>query len=53
MVPYGSLVARWPVHRLDGTMAINKRMKLVTDFNKMDNPRAFAFLLSSKAHTST
>lgn len=39
----------WPVHRLDGTMAIGKRMKLVTDFNLPDNPRAFVFLLSSKA----
>jgi DNA repair and recombination RAD54-like protein len=40
---------RWPVHRLDGSMAIGKRMKLVTDFNRPDNPNAFAFLLSSKA----
>merc|ERR1719382_1521337 len=40
---------KWAVHRLDGTMAINKRMKLVQDFNSPDNPRAFAFLLSSKA----
>jgi len=40
---------KWPVHRLDGTMAINKRMKLVTDFNRPENQQAFAFLLSSKA----
>jgi len=40
---------KWPVHRLDGTMAINKRMKLVTDFNLPTNPKAFVFLLSSKA----
>jgi DNA repair and recombination RAD54-like protein len=39
----------WPTHRLDGTMAIGKRMKLVQDFNRLDNPKAFAFLLSSKA----
>lgn len=39
----------WPTHRLDGSMAIGKRMKLVTDFNRADNPKAFAFLLSSKA----
>jgi len=40
---------KWPVHRLDGSMAINKRMKLVTDFNRPENEEAFAFLLSSKA----
>lgn len=39
----------WPVHRLDGTMAISKRMKLVQDFNRLENAQAFAFLLSSKA----
>jgi len=39
----------WPVHRLDGSMAIGKRMKLVTDFNAPDNPQAYVFLLSSKA----
>nr|QDO16345.1 DNA repair and recombination protein RAD54-like [Lingulodinium polyedra] len=39
----------WPVHRLDGTMAVAKRMKLVQDFNRPENERAFAFLLSSKA----
>jgi len=39
----------WPTHRLDGTMAITKRMKLVTDFNRPENEQAFAFLLSSKA----
>jgi len=40
---------KWPTHRLDGTMAINKRMKLVQDFNRPENEQAFAFLLSSKA----
>lgn len=40
---------KWGVHRLDGTMAIAKRMKLVTDFNRPENEKAFAFLLSSKA----
>jgi len=40
---------KWPVHRLDGSMAITKRMKLVTDFNRPENQQAFAFLLSSKA----
>eukprot|EP00928_Gymnodinium_smaydae_P006100 TRINITY_DN12125_c0_g2_i4.p1 TRINITY_DN12125_c0_g2~~TRINITY_DN12125_c0_g2_i4.p1 ORF type:complete len:944 (-),score=121.45 TRINITY_DN12125_c0_g2_i4:52-2883(-) len=40
---------KWPLHRLDGTMAITKRMKLVNDFNRAENPNAFAFLLSSKA----
>jgi len=39
----------WPVHRLDGTMAIGKRMKLVEDFNRPEHPKAFVFLLSSKA----
>ncbi|OLP92199.1 DNA repair and recombination protein RAD54 [Symbiodinium microadriaticum] len=38
---------KWPTHRLDGTMAINKRMKLVQDFNRPENEQAFAFLLSS------
>ncbi|CAE8708889.1 unnamed protein product, partial [Polarella glacialis] len=41
--------SKWPIHRLDGTMAISKRMKLVTDFNRPENKEAFAFLLSSKA----
>jgi len=40
---------KWPVHRLDGTMAIGKRMKLVADFNRAENEQAFVFLLSSKA----
>lgn len=40
---------KWPLHRLDGTMAIAKRMKLVNDFNRPENQQAFAFLLSSKA----
>lgn len=40
---------KWPLHRLDGTMAIARRMKLVQDFNRPDNQNAFAFLLSSKA----
>mmetsp|Transcript_59295 Transcript_59295/g.109581 ORF Transcript_59295/g.109581 Transcript_59295/m.109581 type:complete len:900 (-) Transcript_59295:153-2852(-) len=39
----------WPVHRLDGSMAIAKRMKLVQDFNRPDNQNAYVFLLSSKA----
>eukprot|EP00929_Paragymnodinium_shiwhaense_P014730 TRINITY_DN122693_c0_g1_i1.p1 TRINITY_DN122693_c0_g1~~TRINITY_DN122693_c0_g1_i1.p1 ORF type:complete len:987 (+),score=288.74 TRINITY_DN122693_c0_g1_i1:207-3167(+) len=39
---------KWPVHRLDGTMSVGKRQKLVTDFNRPDG-NAFAFLLSSKA----
>merc|ERR550532_418098 len=39
----------WPVHRLDGSTSISKRMKLVEDFNNPDNPKAFVFLLSSKA----
>ncbi|KAK5168678.1 DNA-dependent ATPase protein rad54 [Saxophila tyrrhenica] len=38
---YGSL-------RLDGTMAVNKRQKLVDKFNDPDGPE-FVFLLSSKA----
>lgn len=38
----------WPVLRLDGTISVNNRTKLVDEFN---NPQsnAFAFLLSSKA----
>lgn len=40
---------KWGVHRLDGTMAVTRRMKLVTDFNRVDNDSAFCFLLSSKA----
>lgn len=34
--------------RLDGTMGINKRQKLVDRFNNPDEPE-FVFLLSSKA----
>jgi len=39
----------WPVHRLDGSVNASKRLKLVEDFNRADNPKAFVFLLSSKA----
>eukprot|EP00927_Polykrikos_kofoidii_P011790 TRINITY_DN15039_c0_g1_i1.p1 TRINITY_DN15039_c0_g1~~TRINITY_DN15039_c0_g1_i1.p1 ORF type:complete len:1225 (+),score=199.44 TRINITY_DN15039_c0_g1_i1:419-3676(+) len=40
---------RWPVHRLDGAIAVTRRMKLVNDFNRPENQQAFTFLLSSKA----
>jgi len=40
---------RWSTHRLDGDVAPKKRVKLVEDFNRPDNHRAFCFLLSSKA----
>eukprot|EP00434_Breviolum_minutum_P024591 symbB.v1.2.021721.t1/scaffold1893.1/size96936/6 len=33
-------------------MAITKRMKLVTDFNRPENEQAFAFLLSSRSQSS-
>jgi DNA repair and recombination RAD54-like protein len=39
---------RWGNFRLDGTMAINKRQKLVDRFNDPESPE-FIFLLSSKA----
>ncbi|CAO1616307.1 unnamed protein product [Sympodiomycopsis kandeliae] len=39
---------RWGSFRLDGTMAINKRQKLVDKFNDPEAPE-FIFLLSSKA----
>lgn len=39
----------WPAHRLDGSVNTSKRLKLVEDFNRADNPKAFIFLLSSKA----
>ena len=39
---YGSL-------RLDGTMNVNKRQKLVDKFNNPENTEEFVFLLSSKA----
>ncbi|KAI8907183.1 P-loop containing nucleoside triphosphate hydrolase protein, partial [Gorgonomyces haynaldii] len=39
---------RWPLCRLDGTMTINKRQKLVDRFNDLESPE-FIFLLSSKA----
>merc|ERR1712217_49580 len=42
-------MGKWAVHRLDGTMAVAKRMKLVQDFNRPENLTAFVFLLSSKA----
>eukprot|EP00913_Durusdinium_trenchii_P019917 g18721.t2 len=41
---------KWPTHRLDGSMAIMKRMKLVTDFNRPENEHAFAFLLILPQH---
>lgn len=40
---------RWPVVRLDGSLAVKKRMELVNSFNDPNNPNAFCFLLSSKA----
>ena len=39
---------RWGNFRLDGTMNINKRQKLVDKFNDPESPE-FVFLLSSKA----
>lgn len=39
---------RWGNFRLDGTMAVNKRQKLVDRFNDPESPE-FVFLLSSKA----
>lgn len=38
----------WKVCRLDGTMAVQKRQKLVDRFNNPENPE-WIFLLSSKA----
>lgn len=40
---------KWPVVRLDGSLAIKKRMEMVNAFNDMTNRNAFCFLLSSKA----
>ena len=40
---------RWPVVRLDGSLAVKKRMELVNNFNDPNNRNSFAFLLSSKA----
>jgi len=40
---------KWPVHRLDGSVALRKRHQLVSSFNDLRNPNAFVFLLSSKA----
>jgi len=40
---------KWPVVRLDGSMAVKKRMELVNVFNDPTNRNAFCFLLSSKA----
>ncbi|XP_061635142.1 DNA repair and recombination protein RAD54-like [Phyllopteryx taeniolatus] len=39
---------RYPYVRLDGTMSIKKRAKIVERFNSPDNPE-FIFMLSSKA----
>ena len=41
-------VRHYPTLRLDGSMTINKRQKLVDTFNNPENPE-FVFLLSSKA----
>lgn len=41
-------VRRWPFCRLDGTMTIPKRQKIVDRFNDPTQPE-FIFLLSSKA----
>lgn len=40
---------KWPVMRLDGKIAVKKRQAMVNEFNNMNNPNAFCFLLSSKA----
>jgi DNA repair and recombination RAD54-like protein len=40
---------KWPVVRLDGSLAVKKRMELVNAFNDETNRNAFCFLLSSKA----
>lgn len=40
---------KWPVVRLDGSLAVKKRMELVNAFNDPTNRNAFCFLLSSKA----
>jgi hypothetical protein len=39
---------KWPVVRLDGSLAVKKRMELVNAFNDEKNRNAFCFLLSSK-----
>ena len=39
---------RWPFCRLDGSMTIPKRAKIVDQFNNPEQPE-FIFLLSSKA----
>lgn len=41
-------MARYPVLRLDGSMAVPKRQKLVDKFNDPEGGQ-FVFLLSSKA----
>lgn len=43
-----SLAIRYGFFRLDGTMTINKRQKLVDQFNNPEG-KEFIFLLSSKA----
>ena len=40
---------KWPVVRLDGSLAVKKRMELVNAFNDVKNRNSFVFLLSSKA----
>ena len=40
---------KWPVVRLDGSLAVKKRMEMVNSFNDPTNRNAFVFLLSSKA----
>lgn len=40
---------RYGCLRLDGTLSINKRQKLVDRFNDIENTEDFVFLLSSKA----
>lgn len=40
---------RYGCLRLDGTLSINKRQKLVDRFNDLENTNDFIFLLSSKA----
>lgn len=39
---------KWQLCRLDGTMTIQKRQKIVDRFNDLSQPE-FIFLLSSKA----
>lgn len=41
-------IRKWPLFRLDGSMQITKRQKMVDQFNDLSTPQ-FVFLLSSKA----